>query len=145
MTDVELRYTGPAHRYRSRPLGIQVEKGNTITVDAAETVTLNADTDDEDEETLPVPEWLCRDHGFERVESEYPLLDKTIPEIEDTLATGAYDDRLDSLAHAEREGQNRTGALDALADRRDATPDAPEGGDEPPDEGGDSVSESSEA
>lgn len=46
-------------------------------------------------------------------------LDGTIDGLEGDLASGEYDDRLDDIEAAERDGQDRQGALDAIAARRD--------------------------
>jgi hypothetical protein len=46
------------------------------------------------------------------------LQDQTIPEIEDDLESGRFDDRLDELAQAESEGKDRAGIHDAIGVRR---------------------------
>lgn len=53
--------------------------------------------------------------------SEYEVLDgeSTINELEETLATGAYDDELDTLEAAEADGKDREGAYDAIDARRE--------------------------
>lgn len=69
-------------------------------------------TDDADETSDESGETVGED---DLVES---LQDMTIPEIEDDLESGRYDDRLDELAEAEQEGQDRTGVHDAIGVRR---------------------------
>jgi hypothetical protein len=50
------------------------------------------------------------------------LLDGTVDEIKDALASGAHDDQLDELLAAETGARNRKGAVAALEGRRkDAT------------------------
>jgi len=46
------------------------------------------------------------------------LREKTIPEIEDELEAGHFDDRLEAVANAEREGKDRAGVHDAIGVRR---------------------------
>lgn len=135
MSETELRYVGTAARFRSRPHDIVAEQGETIAVSDEETVTLNENDEDADTETLALSEWLVRDREFEHVAREYPVLDESIPDLEAELATGDYDSLLDSLAHAERETENRKGALEAINDRKEvADTGDPSGGDEPPDD-----------
>lgn len=50
----------------------------------------------------------------------------SVDDLEDALATGAYDDRLDAVADAEREGQDRATAYDAIDDRREDIRDTTE-------------------
>lgn len=134
MSSVELRYVGAAARFRSRPYDIVAEQGETISVDEETTVTLNDGDEETETELLSLPEWLLRDHDFERVTRQYPILDESIPKLEAKLETGEYDDMLDSLAHAERESENRTGALHAIGERKQTIASGESsGGDEPPD------------
>lgn len=46
------------------------------------------------------------------------LQELTIPEVEDELESGRFDDRLDDVAEAEEAGKNRTGVHDAIGVRR---------------------------
>lgn len=53
-------------------------------------------------------------------ENEAPEpLDGTVSEVEDALVTGEYDDQLVDLYNAEREHDDRSGAIDAIQDRRE--------------------------
>ena len=72
-----------------------------------------ADNEDEpDEEPVEAPE--------PEPEPEAPEpLDGTVAELEDALATGEYDDELVDLYNTEREHEGRSGAIDAIQDRRD--------------------------
>ena len=47
------------------------------------------------------------------------VLDQSISDLENTLATGEYDDQLDALFDNEKEGQDRKGAKEAINDRID--------------------------
>lgn len=114
MTDtITLRYDGPARRTRIPAFDIDVGQGETVAVDPDATVSAD------DDETLPVVEWLTERRDFERVVPEYAVLDQPVDDLEDGLATGEHDAHLDALAHAEREGRNRSTALDAIHDRHD--------------------------
>jgi len=46
------------------------------------------------------------------------LRDMTVDEFEDELESGRFDDRLDEVAEAERQGKGRTGIQDAIGVRR---------------------------
>lgn len=128
----ELTYTGSAAVWRTaRAGGINATPGETVTIG------------DDVENKEAVVEWLTSQHDFERTpdadvegededappaeaeseeesESEAPgPLDGTVPEIKDALATGEYDDDLVDLYNAERDGENRSTAIEAIQDRRD--------------------------
>ena len=47
------------------------------------------------------------------------VLDGTIPEVEEELATGDYDDVLDELEALEEDGEDRSGVYSAIDDRRE--------------------------
>jgi hypothetical protein len=114
-----LRYEGPASRYRFPAADIDVTPGDTVTIDADRDILTHVDEDDE-EHYMPLCEFLVDRFDFERVSAAYTdVLDKSVPDLRDALATGAYDDRLDALAHAERAGENRTTALDAIEARQE--------------------------
>lgn len=51
------------------------------------------------------------------------LLDGTIPEIEEALASGDYDDRLDEVEQREDAGEDRSGVQEAIDNRRDELED----------------------
>lgn len=46
------------------------------------------------------------------------LRDMTVSEFEEELESGRFDDRLDAVADAERDGKDRTGVHDAIGIRR---------------------------
>lgn len=48
------------------------------------------------------------------------VLDGTIGDVEEELATGEYDDVLDQLEALEEDGEARRGVFDALDDRRES-------------------------
>lgn len=50
---------------------------------------------------------------------EYPVLEKTVPQIDEALATGEYDDDLDALEAAEESGDDRLGVMQVIDSRRD--------------------------
>lgn len=108
-----LRYDGPSPRVRVPAFGIDVAPGEAVDIDADATVPGEAD------ETRPLAEMLTERLGFERVRQDTDILNGTIDDVQAALATGEYDDCLDALAHAEREGKNRTGALTAIDARRE--------------------------
>jgi hypothetical protein len=118
-TNVRLRYAGPAARFRFPEADIDVARGETVTVDPEQTLQIVPDDEDDEPTTVALDAYLV-DLGLERVDRGYrALLDEPIAEIEAALATGEHDGHLEALAHAEREGQNRTGALEAIHDRQE--------------------------
>lgn len=113
-TDTEtitLRYDGPAPRVRVPPFDIDVRSGETVEVPADATVP------DGDDGRQPLTEMLSERYGFEEATHYTDVLDQPVTELEADLATGEYDHQLDALAHAEREGQNRKTALEAIRGR----------------------------
>jgi uncharacterized protein (DUF1501 family) len=116
MGEVTLRYVGPAYRVRVPAADIEVQPGETVSVAADATIAVP----DEDGTTdRPLDAWLIARHDFERVAPDATaVLEESIPDLEAALATGECDAHLDALAHAEREGGNRVGALDAIHDRQ---------------------------
>lgn len=119
-TTVTLCYRGPSPRVRVSEFGIDAGPGDEIEVAADESVVVARDDDGEPAEIQPLVDMLTERLGFERVEHYTDILSGTIADLEAELATGEYDAHLDALAHAEREEQNRKGALEAIAARRDA-------------------------
>jgi hypothetical protein len=117
---VRLRYEGPARRFRVPAFDVDVEQGESFTVDAAATVDL-AD-DDNEADVVALSTYLTDHLGAEvsHATDWYDVLDESVPDLREALATGDYDGRLDALAHAEREGENRTTALAAIHDRQEA-------------------------
>lgn len=116
---VALRYDGPAARFRFADADIECRSGETVTVDADATVLTDTDAADDEPTEESLADYLVA-LGFERVDRGYrALLDESIPDIESALATGEHDAHLDALAHAEREGENRTGALEAIRHRQE--------------------------
>ena len=81
--------------------------------------------------------WECVDDGGDEGESDSDqeddaeadaelsddelaeVLDGTIPEVEEELATGDYDDVLDELEALEEDGEDRSGVYSAIDDRRE--------------------------
>lgn len=117
MTDtVTLRYDGPSPRVRVPAYDIDVRPGEEIEVDADTMVPIA--TDDDEEETQPLPAFLTERLDFVRVRDYTAILSESVAGLEAALESGEYDAHLDALAHAEREGKNRTTALDAIHDRR---------------------------
>jgi hypothetical protein len=116
-----LRFDGPARRFRFPAYDVDVRQGETFSVAADATIDIS--DDDDESETVSVDEYLT-DHldvDIERTTDWYAVLDESVPDLRDALAAGDYDHRLDALAHAEREGENRTTALEAIAARRQET------------------------
>lgn len=115
---VTLRYPGPARLVRFAAYDVEARQGEVVTVDPETDVLTHVD-DDGTEHTRPLDQFLVERHGFERVQADYTaVLDQSVDDLRDPLATGEYDDRLDALAHAEREGENRKTALEAIDARR---------------------------
>ncbi|WP_265112286.1 hypothetical protein [Halosolutus halophilus] len=125
-----IRYTDDGGRYRAG--GVTFEPGDEGEVSAGlaehlvdavgdfEYVTLeNADADkttngdDASEDSLA---------GEDESPEDDDLIDElqglTIPEFEAELESGRFDDRLDAVAEAEREGKDRAGVHDAIGVRR---------------------------
>lgn len=118
MSTVTLRYLGPATRYRFPAANIDVRIGDEISVDAERDILTHVD-DDGDEHHERLDDFLVERHGFERVGPDATdVLEQSVDALEDALATGEYDAQLDALAHAEREEENRTTALEAIDNRR---------------------------
>ncbi|MFC6825677.1 hypothetical protein [Halopelagius fulvigenes] len=122
------RFEGPSMRLRMPAHDIVVTRGNEFDVDPDATVTLPAPEgapDDAESETVTLPEFLTEhtDAEFERVRGPYDILNGTVPELEEALDAGEFDGRLDALQHAEREGEDRTTAHEAIEDRRDELAD----------------------
>lgn len=71
-------------------------------------------------------------------ENTFHVLDETLDDLEEALATGAYDDMLAELTAAELAGENRKGAheaIEARAEELDEAVDLPDtGGDSDADE-----------
>lgn len=126
MTDtVTLRYTGPANRYRFAAADIDVTPGDKIEVETDRELLTHVD-DEGDEHHAKLVTFLTDRHGFEHVDEPdwRSILDGSVDDVRDALATGEFDAHLDALAHQEREGENRTTALDAIDARRDDTAEA---------------------
>ena len=68
-------------------------------------------------------------------------LDGTVAELEDALATGEWDDQLVDLYNLEREHKDRSGAIDAIQDRRDELRDTVSGTQNPDEAGEEPVAE----
>lgn len=77
-----------------------------IDVDEDEVVDQTPDDTEEGEDEVDVDDELV------------DVLDGTVSDVEEAVQSGDYDDRLTELEEAEREGDERTGVLDAIADRR---------------------------
>jgi hypothetical protein len=134
---VTLRYVGPARRFRAPAFDIDVVPGETVTVDATRDVLIRVDADDT-EHTQSLPAFLTGRHGFERVPpGDTAVLDGPVDDVQATVATGAHDGHLAALAHAEREGQNRSTALEAIHARQRAISDEADKADERASDGGD--------
>ncbi|AFZ74557.1 hypothetical protein [Natronobacterium gregoryi] len=79
------------------------ERGDFAIVDAGDEEPTEGDVD---------PEATEHDRLADYVDEH------TIPEIKEGLEAGEYDDQLDVLADAEREGDDRSGVHDAIESRR---------------------------
>ncbi|AUV81260.1 hypothetical protein C2R22_05945 [Salinigranum rubrum] len=113
-----LRYSGPANRYRFPAADIDVTPGDEVDVDARREILTHVD-DEGEEHHKRLVDLLVDRHGFERVESDYTaILDESVDDLREALATGKFDAHLDALAHAEREGENRKTAYEAIEARR---------------------------
>ena len=126
-----VRYTDEGGRYRTG--GVTFEPGDVGEVSAglaehlvvdvgsfeyADEETLGkADADEavEDAEELPETSDLTTDEDDGLVEE---LQGMTIPEFEEELESGRFDNRLKAVGDAEREGQDRAGVHDAIGVRR---------------------------
>lgn len=115
------RYDGPSRRFRMPAFGIDVEQGETFDVDPDATLEVTA-YGDEEPNTVALSVYLTDhlDAEFTRENDWYGVLNESVPDLRETLTTGRYDHRLDALAHAERESENRTTALEAIHERQEA-------------------------
>lgn len=120
-----IRYTDDGGRYRAG--GVTFEPGDEGDVSAGLAEHLIDDVGDfeyvdadeattedvREEDNLPV-----EDESSEDDDLVDELQELTIPEIEAELESGRFDDRLDAVAEAEREGKDRAGVHDAIGVRR---------------------------
>lgn len=104
-------YTGGASVWRSAAYdGLTFENGETKDVDEA------------------AVDWLTSEHDFEHAadvdesddesEPEFGVLDEAIDDLENELDAGDHDDHLVALRREEENHKNRSGALEAIDDRR---------------------------
>ncbi|MFC6765431.1 hypothetical protein [Natrinema soli] len=125
-----VRYTDEGGRYRTG--GVTFEPGDVGEVSAGlaehlvvdvgsfeyvdEEAIEKTDTDpDEDVDDDASDEGEASDEDDGLVEE---LDGMTIPEFEEELESGRFDDRLEAVGDAEREGQDRAGVHDAIGVRR---------------------------
>lgn len=101
MKMAKVTYTGTASFIRFHSHGVTIARDGATEVDddIADAVTNRDD--------------------IEYVDPKFPVLEKTIPKIEDALETGDYDNQLDALAAAEAGGDDRVGVAEAIEERRD--------------------------
>lgn len=121
------------HRVRRRPItrsdGETFEPGDEIDATDAELAAFGDNLIDlEDQDTSDAGDGAGETEGetdgeaAEATVDEAALedvLDGKIPDVEEDLATGEYDDVLDELEALEEDGEARKGVFDALDDRRD--------------------------
>lgn len=90
----------------------------------------DAEADDEDESTgaVTTEDFEPEDDGEDDFDDDMPeggdvdvdaFLDRNVPEIEDDVASGHYDHKLDAIEEAEIAGEDRVGVATAIANRRD--------------------------
>lgn len=121
-------YTGSGSAIRLAEYDLSVARGETVSVDD-DTAAALADRDDFEQPSADESAEATTGESAESsdTEAEEPEpapeapepLDGTVPEIEDALATGKYDDDLVDLYNAERGHENRSTAIEAIQDRRD--------------------------
>ena len=123
-----VEYTGEASVFRHSATGLSAGRadrriGGLSEGEADDLVATGefehvAPADIDESEDEPAVETTAEPEPEPAPEAPEPL-DGTVPEIEDALATGEYDDDLVDLYNEERDHENRSTAIEAIQDRRD--------------------------